>query len=143
MVYSHYGDDPECYGTAIEEACLSGKLEILRRFSVSEETDDLPELLRSAAVSAHADVIRHLLDLGVPPNDLKDGGSSALDRCIWHSQYEDAGHLPHKDLYRLWRNSRTWDAMKILLKPVACGVPMMTGRSDICAERYQRWRPRS
>ena len=51
MVYSHYDDDPECHGTAIEEACLSGKLEILRRFSVSEETDDLPELLRSGAVS--------------------------------------------------------------------------------------------
>ena len=67
MVYSHYDDDPECHVTAIEEACLSGKLEILRRFSVSEETDDLPELLRSGAVSAHADVIRYLLDLGVPP----------------------------------------------------------------------------
>jgi hypothetical protein len=123
MVYSHYDDDPECHGTAVEEACLSGKLEILRRFSVSEETDDLPELFKSAAMSAHADVIRYLLDLGVPPNDLKDGGSSALDRCIWHAQYEDAGNLPHKDLYRLWRNSRTWEAMTILLKAGAVWRP--------------------
>jgi len=123
MVYSHHDNDPECDGTAIEEACLSGKLEILRRFSVSRETDDLTELLKSASMSAHADVIRYLLDLGVPPNDLEDGGSSALDRCIWHSQYEDAGHLPHKDLYRLWRSSRTWDALTVLLKAGAVWRP--------------------
>ncbi|MCC6586725.1 MAG: hypothetical protein IT168_08545 [Bryobacterales bacterium] len=42
MVYSHHDDDPECHGTAIEEACLSGKLEILRRFAVSAETHDCP-----------------------------------------------------------------------------------------------------
>ena len=123
MVYSHYDDDPECHGTAIEEACLSGRLEILRRFKVSPEVDDLPALFRSAALSAHTDVIRYLLDLGVQPNDLENGGSSALDRCIWHLQYEDAGGSLHKDLYRLWRSSRTWDAITVLLKAGAVWRP--------------------
>jgi hypothetical protein len=68
-------------------------------------------------------VIRHLLDLGAPPNDLDDGGSSALNYCIWHVQYEDVGNFPHKELYCLWRSSRTWEAMTILLKAGAVWRP--------------------
>jgi len=90
---------------------------------VGPEVDDLPALFRSAALSAHTDVIRYLLDLGVQPNDLENGGSSALDRCIWHLQYEDAGGSLHKDLYRLWRSSRTWDAITVLLKAGAVWRP--------------------
>lgn len=124
MVYSdHDDDDPECYGTAVEEACLSGKLDVLRRFNLNPEADDLAELLRSAALLAHVDVIRYLLDLGVQPNDLENGGSSALERCIWHVEYEDIGDFPHKELYCLWRNSRTWEAITVLAKAGAVWRP--------------------
>ncbi len=124
MVYSdHDGDHPECYVTGVEEACSLGKLELLQRFKVRPETDDLAELLRSAALFAHVDVIRYLLDFGVQPNDLENGGSSALERCIWHLEYEDRGDFPHKELYCLWRSSRTWEAITVLAKAGAVWRP--------------------
>ncbi|HWR54444.1 MAG TPA: ankyrin repeat domain-containing protein, partial [Bryobacteraceae bacterium] len=124
MVYSdHDGDHAECYVTGVEEACSLGKLDVLQRFKVRPETDDLPELLRSASLFAHVDVIRYLLDLGVQPNELENGGSSALERCIWHLEYEDLGNFPHKELYCLWRNSRTWEAITVLAKAGAVWRP--------------------
>ena len=34
-------DDPECDSTATEEACLNGRLQLLRRFKLNPETDNL------------------------------------------------------------------------------------------------------
>jgi len=133
MVYSHHDDDPECDGTAVEEACLSGKLEILRRFKVNPGTDNLAELLRSAGVSGHADVFRYLLDLGAHPNDMDNGGSWALDRCIWHLEYEDTDHVRFKELFSRWRVSRTWEAITVLVKAGAMWRP-----DDIWSIRHFR-----
>jgi hypothetical protein len=68
-------------GTAVEEACLSGKVEVLRLFKVIQETDDLSELLKDASLFGYAEMTRYLLDLGAKPNDKANGGSSALGAC--------------------------------------------------------------
>jgi ankyrin repeat protein len=123
MVYSRYDDDPECNGTAIEEACLSGKIEILRAFKVSREMDDLAELLRCAALSAHVDVIRYLLDLGALRSDRENRGSSALDRCLRHLEYEDRDHIRFGRQISRSRVSQTMEAITVLVKAGAVWRP--------------------
>jgi len=86
-------DDLECDSTAIEEACLSGQLDVLRRFKLGPETDNLTDLLTEAAQFAHAEVTPYLLELGARPNDKSNGGSSALERCLWHLEFEDGSHI--------------------------------------------------
>jgi len=77
-------DDPECYSTALMEACSKGNLEILKRLKPDPGRDDLSELLSSAAWAPSKDTMAYLLGLGAKPNDKANGGSSALDRCFWH-----------------------------------------------------------
>lgn len=122
-LYSRSEDDPECDATAIEEACLAGKLDVLRRFKLSPETDDLAEFLRWATVSAHADVIHYLLDLGARPNDCENGGSSALDRCLWHLEYEDGEHIRFGRPISRWRVHHTLEAIAVLVKAGAVWQP--------------------
>lgn len=107
MVYSHYDDDPECDRTAVEEARSSGKLDVLRRFKVNPESDDLTELLRCAALSADLEVIHYLLDLIAQPNDDDCEGCPALQLCLCHLEYEDGDHIRLGRAIRRWHVSRT------------------------------------
>ncbi len=74
--------DPECFTTAFEEACSSGHLEVLKKLKVDPARDDLSRLLRGVELSSE-ETIMYLLDLGANPNDKANGGSSALDRCLY------------------------------------------------------------
>jgi Ankyrin repeats (3 copies) len=76
--------DPDCYVSAMQEACYAGNVEVLKKLKPEGGRDDLENLLHCAAVSGRRDAIRYLLELGAKPNDKEDGGSSALDTCIWH-----------------------------------------------------------
>lgn len=75
--------DPDCYVSAMQEACYSGNVEVLRKLSPEGGRDDLENLLHCAAVSGRRDAILYLLDLGAKANDKENGGSSALDTFIW------------------------------------------------------------
>jgi hypothetical protein len=86
-------DDPDMFTTAFEEACSRGHLEVLKRLKPDPQRDDLGALLRPAAFSAHTDVLMYLLELGANPNDKPTGGSSALDACIHHLNWEDIHSL--------------------------------------------------
>lgn len=77
-----WADDPECHTTALKEACSKGNLDVLKKLKIDPHTDDLSELLSSAALTSK-ETIEYLLSLGAKINDKPNGGSSALDRCLW------------------------------------------------------------
>lgn len=79
-----YGNDPECFTTALKEASYSGNVEVLKKLKPDSKQDDLSDLLHCAAVSARTDAIKYVLEVGANPNDKANGGSSALDTCLWH-----------------------------------------------------------
>jgi hypothetical protein len=81
-------DDPECYTTGLREACYGGKVEVLKKLKPHPDRDDMTELLRCAATSARSDAVQYLLELGACPNNKPNGGSSALDSCLWHVNFD-------------------------------------------------------
>ena len=89
-------NDPEAQRSALQEACICGHLEIVKRLKPDPARDDLSELLREASTFAKRDVIAYLLSLGANPNDKPNGGSSALDGCLRSLQWEDSYHF-HSD----------------------------------------------
>jgi len=107
--------DPECHSSAMEEACFQGSLEVLRRFKPSGELDDLSLLLKEAAHFGHADVVRYLLSLSAEPNNKSNGGSTALDCCLWHLEFEDTDHIRCKKPITRYGARRTWETLQVLL----------------------------
>lgn len=77
-----WADDPECHTTALKEACSKGNLDVLKKLKIDPHTDDLSELLSNAALTSR-ETIEYLLSIGAKTNDKPNGGSSALDRCLW------------------------------------------------------------
>lgn len=122
-LFAHSEDDPECDATAIEEACLGGKLDVPRRFKLNPEIDDISEFLKEAAFFGYADVTGYLLDLGAKPNDKANGGSSALDRCFWHVEIEDSNHIRYGRLISRYGVCRTFDTIEILVEAGAQWKP--------------------
>ena len=82
-----FTNDPESFTTALREASYSGNVEVLKKLKPDPERDDLSDLLHCAAVSGRSDAIRYLLEIGANPNDKPNGGSSALDTCLWHLNF--------------------------------------------------------
>ncbi len=123
-----FDDDPECHSTAIEEACSSGHLDVLRRFKLSPERDNLPALLSSAARFAKREIVRYLLELGTSPNDKPNGGSSALDACLWYLEFEDIRVGRIKTLIKRYGVYRTFDTLESLASAGALWRP--SERSD-------------
>ena len=125
-----------------EEACLSGNVEVLRRFKVSPETDDLSELLKDASLFAYAEMTHYLLDLGAKPNDKANGGSSALERCLSHldgkTTISDFGsRLAGGAFTAPSTQPRSWP------KPERCGDRMIAGQSGGFDECFCTRSPRS
>jgi hypothetical protein len=69
--------------------------------------DDLTELFKCAAIGLHKDTMQFLFDRGAKPNDKQNGGSSALDMCLWHMNI-DASHGWDRtgpvSRFKLWRS---------------------------------------
>lgn len=89
----HIANDSEALRSALQEACICGHLDIVKRLKPDPARDDLSELLREASTFAKRDVIAYLLSLGASPNDKPNGGSSALDGCLRSLQWEDSYHF--------------------------------------------------
>jgi hypothetical protein len=83
-------NDPEAQRSALQEACICGHVEIVKRLKPDPASDDLSELLREASTFAKRDAIAYLLSLGASPNDKPNGGSSALDGCLRALHWEDS-----------------------------------------------------
>jgi ankyrin repeat protein len=84
-----YTNDPEGYTTALIEACSAGNIEVLKKLKPNSTEDNLSELLDWAALSRSKDLLVYLLDLGANPNGKTNGGSQALDRCLWHLNWSE------------------------------------------------------
>lgn len=93
-----YADDPDCLTTALREACSKGSLDALKKLKPDVRLDNLSDLLQAAAISDSKELIDYLLHLGAPPNDKPNGGSSALDRCLWRLSWEDRNTFFSKQL---------------------------------------------
>ena len=97
-------NDPESQRSALQEACICGHVEIVKRLKPDPASDDLSGLLRDASTFAKRDVIAYLLSLGANPNDKPNGGSSALDGCLRALQWEDSYHF-HSDTVTVPRST--------------------------------------
>ena len=93
-----YADDPDCHTTALREACSKGSIDALKMLKPDPSRDNLSDLLQAAALSDSKELIDYLLRLGAQPNDKPNGGSSALDRCLWHLPWEDRNTFVAKQL---------------------------------------------
>jgi hypothetical protein len=83
----YHTNDPECFTTALREASYSGNVEVLKKLKPDPSRDDLSDLLHCAALLGRREALRYLLEIGARPNDKLNGGSSALDRCLWELNY--------------------------------------------------------
>jgi hypothetical protein len=120
---SRFEDDPGGDSTALEEACSGGKLDALRKFKPTVETDDLHALLRTASHLGYIDIVRYLLTLGLNINDKENTGSSALDCCFWHLEFEDRDHIRDGRAIRRFAVYNTIATLTELLKAGALWRP--------------------
>lgn len=96
--HSEHVSESELETTAVETACVTGSLPMLRSFRVSADRDDLSALLRTASYSPKPDITRWLLRQGANPNDKDNGGSTALDHMLQS--------VDRPDSYSFWDSRR-------------------------------------
>jgi hypothetical protein len=119
-----YTNDPECFTTALREASYSGNVEVLKKLKPDPKQDDLSDLLHCAAVSGRCDAIRYLLEIGANPNDKPNGGSSALDTCLWRLNFSSSSFLYHsKSLRSKYEVSKGLDGARELVSHGAIWNP--------------------
>jgi ankyrin repeat protein len=118
MLYE--GNDPDCYTSALQEACYAGKLEVLKKLKPEAGRGDLSDLLGCAALLARTDVVHYLLEIGANPNDKQNGGSSALDHCVLHIGFEGIHSKQQKSKHDVYR---TFDCLRELLEHSAFWKP--------------------
>jgi ankyrin repeat protein len=119
-------DDPEYHTTALEEACGSRNVELVKRLKPNR-ADNLSAMLDQAAFYLDRDVIAYLLELGANPNGRADGGSSALESCIRNLGWEvyDRITYGHATAYLApsVRIPKTREAITLLLQHGAMWKP--------------------
>jgi hypothetical protein len=106
--------DTDCFVSAMQEACYAGNVEVLKKLKPEAARDNLQDLLHSVAISGRRDAIRYLLELGAKPNDKENGGSSALDTCIWHLGFPSFSPYSFKRLKATYQVSNDIDNMREL-----------------------------
>jgi ankyrin repeat protein len=116
-------DDPECHTTALEEACSKRNLDVLKKLKPDPRSDDLSELLSSAALATSKETIEYLVSISANPNDKSNGGSSALDRCIWHLGFGSYDSFLNKRLSTKYDVSGTFDCIRTLVEHGALWTP--------------------
>jgi hypothetical protein len=124
-----WADDPDCHTTALNEACSKGNLAVLKKLKPDPRSDDLAELLSNAALTASKEITEYLLSLGAKVNNKPNGGSSALDRCLWHLGFGSVGSFLNKRLSTKYDVSGTFDCIQLLIEHGALWTP--DDRSDL------------
>ncbi|MDD5678839.1 MAG: hypothetical protein PHW60_12755 [Kiritimatiellae bacterium] len=82
--YPKYMGDPEMWHTGAEVAASRGHLDVIKKISVDARNKLWQRALYRASSSGHSQIAGFILDAGVSPNDMSNGGSSALDAAIRH-----------------------------------------------------------
>jgi ankyrin repeat protein len=129
-------NDPEAQRSALQEACISGHLEIVKRLKPDPASDDLSELLREASTFAKRDVIAYLLSLGASPNDKPNGGSSALDGCLRALQWEDSYHFHSNNVIPASNLTKSRAVIGLLLEHGALWRPDARTIADVRKAMY-------
>jgi hypothetical protein len=129
-------NDPEAQRSALQEACISGHLEIVKRLKPDPASDDLGELLREASTFAKGEVIAYLLSLGANPNDKPNGGSSALDGCLRALQWEDSYHFHSNKVIPASSLTKSRAVIRLLLERGALWRPDARTIADVRKALY-------
>jgi Ankyrin repeats (many copies) len=82
-----YTNNSESYTSGLQQASYSGNVDVLKKLKPQTGQDKLEDLLHNAAISGKKEAIHYLLELGAKANDRANGGSSALDRCLWRLSF--------------------------------------------------------
>ena len=101
--------------TALEEAARHGTFKMLLRLGV-RKTDDPQGLLLETCWDFDIAKMKHLLSRGAKLNDLDNGGSSLLQKCL-----REMGTFNHVGLYQ--QANAAWDAIIKLAEMGARWVP--------------------
>jgi hypothetical protein len=107
-----YTNDPEGFTTGLREASYSGNVEVLKKLRPDPLRDNLSDLLHCAAVSGRSHTLRYLLEIGAKPNDKSNGGSSALDHCLWHLNFSSSYLYHSKSLRSTYEVSKGLDCAR-------------------------------
>ena len=83
-----YTNDPECYTSGLQQASYAGNVEVLKKLKPEAGRDNLEDLLHCAAISGRKDALHYLLEIGAKTDDRANGGSSALDTCLWRLSFK-------------------------------------------------------
>ena len=129
--------DPDCYVSAMQEACYAGNVEVLKKLKPEAGRDDLEDLLHSVAISGRRDAIRYLLELGAKPNDKENGGSSALDTCIRHLGFPSFNPYGFKRLKATYQVSNDIDNIRELAERGAVWKPDRSSMNSLRRNLYE------
>jgi hypothetical protein len=129
--------DPDCYVSAMQQACYAGNVEVLKKLKPERGRDDLENLLHSTAISGRRDAIRYLLELGAKPNDKENGGSSALDTCIWHLGFPSFSPYGFKGLKATYQVSNDVDNIRELAERGAVWKPDRPSMNSLRRNLYE------
>jgi hypothetical protein len=110
-----YTEDPECYTSALEEACHSENLDVLKRLKPDPSRDNFSELLHSAAIWGRKATLQYLLEIGADPNDRPNGGSSALNTALRDLSFARLNPYGSKQLKSRYDVSRALECVRELL----------------------------
>jgi len=110
-----YTEDPECYTSGLEEACRSENAEVLKKLKPDPGRDNLPVLLREAAMWGRQTTLEYLLGFGVNPNDKPNGGSSALDTALWDLNFGRFNPYGSRGLKSRYDVSNAFDCLGVLV----------------------------
>jgi hypothetical protein len=128
--------DPEAQRSALQEACICGHVEIVKRLKPDPASDDVSELLREASTFAKRDAIAYLLSLGASPNDKPNGGSSALDGCLRALQWEDSYHFHSNKVIPASNLTKSRAVISLLLERGALWRPDARTIADVRKALY-------
>lgn len=118
-----YTEDPECYTSALEEACRSENLEVLKKLKPNPARDNFTELLHYAAIWGRKETLEYLLEMGANPNDKANGGSSALDTVLRGLGFVRFDAHNWKKLKSRYDVSRSLECVLCFLLTVQSGIP--------------------
>lgn len=100
-----YMEDPDGQRTALQSACGSGRLAIVRQLKPDPAIDDMSDLLRSVYFLPAPDFVAYVLKLGAKPNDKPNGGSTVLDNSL---TYLDSGRWNYAPNDPLGHRNEDW-----------------------------------
>jgi hypothetical protein len=115
-----YGYNPTPRCTALEKAARDGTFKMLLRLGV-RKSDDLQGLLLETCWGFDMAKMKHILSRGAKLNDLENGGSSVLNKCL-----QEMGMCGHFGLY-----AKSKLALEAVLKLAAMGARWVPDTRDI------------